>query len=693
MAKANKVKKPNIVRGGIAIPLGRNYYYMSGRKHETGGIDIGKNPRTGLEVEDGEVMHMGKNEVKVFSSVPFLNGKSPAQKVIGGENPNAVFNAQESFKRRNKINDDGTKKKSTGGQIPRRRYITQLTPDEEKEFQTWYSKVAKYKNLNPNPDADGQDYDYRGYWRNEDRVGILGSNPNAHFTDKYKQPSHPTFSNESIYSSPQTPGGTWIKGKGTWLFKHNKFTARQADRTADYLNGTDEGFILGTDTIIPNRRKRMGGLSRSKDYGSKSKPYLSVKSGDFAGGHRSYPIPTKTDAIDALRLAGLHGRSDVRAKVYAKYPDLRKKSKSGGLYTLSVNGKQMLKSYPSTGDIELSKRQKLTGTTIIRNGGRRKARIGTDDYLVKENDTTAPDYSNNTNPFTLTENTNNPVLERNNKPISSTNVPRAFARRNRDITDPEKLSIAYQKESGTYPNWFKRTYRNVKDYVNKHPETVIDGIGLGSNIIGGLISHKMNRDMLNKLKYNSEPIARKAAKLKTRININPQLDKMRETLAAYERNVDSNTASSRVALARKQRARLANMLSTNELYGSKENIETELINKDKLNQQSVADANIRDYNDWSEKKAAFNNAVLEKKGENDVSLINTINTGVQDVINRTEKRKSEKQTRLAFMAANPNVNPRILKIMGIKGITDKDIEAYDKAYGKKKKGKKSSDNN
>lgn len=67
-----------------------------------------------------------------------------------------------------------------------------------------------------------------------------------------------------------------------------------------------------------------GGLKRSKDYGSKKKPYPSVKSGDFAGGKRSYPIPTKADAVDALRLAGLHGRSDVKAKVYKKYPELKK---------------------------------------------------------------------------------------------------------------------------------------------------------------------------------------------------------------------------------------------------------------------------------------------------------------------------------------------------------------------------------
>ena len=66
-----------------------------------------------------------------------------------------------------------------------------------------------------------------------------------------------------------------------------------------------------------------GGLT-SKERGDDRHPYPSVNSSDFAGGNRSYPIPTKADAIDALRLAGLHGRSDVRSKVYARYPLLRK---------------------------------------------------------------------------------------------------------------------------------------------------------------------------------------------------------------------------------------------------------------------------------------------------------------------------------------------------------------------------------
>lgn len=110
-----KVKVPNVVRGGIAIPLGNNYYFMRGRKHINGGIDIGSNPRTGIEVEDGEIMKMEYGGAKIFSSVPFLNGKSPAQRIMQGENPNDVFKRQESFKNRNNINNDGSTKFRNGG--------------------------------------------------------------------------------------------------------------------------------------------------------------------------------------------------------------------------------------------------------------------------------------------------------------------------------------------------------------------------------------------------------------------------------------------------------------------------------------------------------------------------------------------------------------------------------------------------
>lgn len=607
---------PNIVRGGVAIPLKNktNYYYMAGRKHSQGGIDVGDNPRTGLEVEDGEVMHISKNDVKVFSSVPFLNGKSPAQKVMGGENPNNVFKAQESFKRKNKINDDGTKK------------------------------------------------------------------------------------------------------------------------------------------------KRMGGLSRSKDYGSKSKPYPNVKSEDFAGGGRSYPIPTKADAIDALRLAGLHGRSDVKAKVYSKYPELRKKSKTGGVYTVTSNGKTSLRMIPSTGDLlrrdkaKLDKYGKIDVSTALSNRGKieydfaalnknkKDDEYKNDNIIVPRENAlinNKPQYRAERNinlfndgagiksglvkagwshgntkktdnieipnmDFSLVDKYNSKTNRYNNinkrkqtKNNISTNSP-INSLTNRPVITPTRLNLASMskpmnnsvfampiiKTSSTNKN--SNTLNN--NYIDKKQNNISDSIGLASNIVGSLLSHSTNKNMLNKLRYSDQPIARNAAKLKTNININPQLDKMRETLAAYERDIDNNTASSSVALARKQRGRLANILSTNELYGNKENVETELINKDKLNQQAIVHANISEYNKWRENKAAFDNAIAEKKSENDIALINNINTGIQDTISRREKRNSENKTIATMAFANPNLPVELFHDMGI--INNKTYKGYIKAYHNRKRNNK-----
>lgn len=419
-----KIIAPKVVAGGAAVPLGDNFYYMTGKKHTEGGIDIGANPNTGLEVEDGEVMHLTGNEAKVFSSVPFLNGQSPAQKVINGEPASKVFNAQENYKDRKGINDDGTKKKN-GGKV------------KLHTMKAKYGKRLKY---------DG--------------------------------------------------GGSAIIG--------NKFN--------DLISNNKTLSDLSTGTFNPN--------------------------------------------VDLV------------------------------------------------------------------------------------------DDPNTTNP--------NP------------------------------------------PNWLQRTGKNIGSFLNKtgdsignyyseNPGTLSDTVGLAGNVVGSIISNNANNKMLNSLKYSDQPVARQAAKLKTTININPQLDKMRETAASYERDVNNNTASSRVALARKQQARVATMLNTNDLYGQKENLETDLINKDKLNQQSVADANLQDYNKWNAGRADFNNAVAEKKAENKVSLIENLNAGVQDVITRGEKRDATKNNMLTIAAAHPDVNPMILRQLGVTSITDKMISDWNTANLKKTK--------
>lgn len=131
---------PNIVRGGTAIPIGKkNFYYMQGKKHEQGGIDIGKNAKTGLEVEGEEVMQVTPKEVRVYSSVPFLRGVSPADLVLNGADADKVFAAQENYKDRNRINDDGTRYKCGGR---KRKFIggdatKQIATNKNDFLDTW----------------------------------------------------------------------------------------------------------------------------------------------------------------------------------------------------------------------------------------------------------------------------------------------------------------------------------------------------------------------------------------------------------------------------------------------------------------------------------------------------------------------------------------------------------------------------
>lgn len=672
-------KIPNVVAGGIAQPLGNNFFYMNGRKHSQGGIDIGPSDKTGIEVEDGEIVETNGDELKVYSAQPIINGVSPAKLVMGGANPNKVFKAQEDFKDRNKINDDGT-------------------------------------------------------------------------------------------------------------------------------------------------IKAMGGLSRDKDYGSKKKPYPSVAKKDFAGGHRSYPIPTKADAIDALRLAGLHGRSDVKAKVYNKYPELRKKGSNGLIVSISGNVKNgLLHSPSSTGgrhdklrdggrrtnldslkadrlwyDRQTNKIRYLTDlrnstrnviaptgykvTDIHRtnepgryslavnipnqdsinvniplrnlpasnipkgeeyieklieadrklnlksdrsnytrgydgrvyfkswiNGKSGEINYGTNDFYNQTRsgknalENARPQYyaerelplfddgpaitsgliragwSHGNNKNITVDNTNIPNLpatkSKGNTPrrgrnkssqsvqSSSTKTP-PTATYNRNLPTieaniPTTLPVstsAPAKQSSQSDGKGQGKFKNI---------TTADWIGLGSNIAGGLASYFASKRAINKMRGPGKPTLVSANKLKTKYNINPQLDRIREDKFEAYRDIDSNTASSRVGLARKQRVRNAASQAANELYGNKENIETNLINQDRRNQQSVRQFNAQQYNQYIDRKAAFDNGVREAKVTNINNLFSGINAGIQDMISRYENRKALNNTIGAMRASAPNVDDRIMRDAGV----------------------------
>lgn len=731
---SNKRLRPNIVRGGVAIPIPnkKNYYYMKGRKHEQGGIDIGKNPRTGLEVEDGEVMHISPTEVKVFSSVPFLNGESPAEKVMKGNNPNKVFNAQERYKDVNNINDDGTKNnrnrknKSRYGakknDFEKIREIQSLannvstlenpiiSPDYTPYYDT--TEVGKLINYSENPDSIGFDkvtrrwYAPKGKGLDEDNFGMgvdryTGGNINDKIKKDSKGREYITEEDERdlrfkrIKSANQS-----AKRRIDFIRKYyndegnvtetkealitNLIYNRGSGKTARvYFNPEDEKYVpmqrailRGTDDEVreeinkiyreaglANRdslvndfykrrnKKRMGGLSRSKDYGSKSKPYPNVDKKDFAGKNRSYPIPTKSDAVDALRLAGLHGRNDIKAKVYSKYPELRKRAKNGGVYTVTSNGKTSLRMIPSTG-----KRIKF------KNGG------------IEDIEKTVT-----LNPEIYSLGLEDELANKINQPIVNYHTPVEEIKY--DILDTKGR---FNPITGVDLNT-KQDYDNRNNIMKKrgYNSLISDGIGIASNIIGSIIGFNANKKALDKMKYTKAPVNLIPSKLKTNININPQLDAIRDQQQAYERQIDANTASSRVALGRKQLGRLNTIKLLNNIYANKENTETELINKDRLNQQAVANQNITNYNTWKEKKNAFENAIIEKQSENTIGLINSINAGVQNAIGNFEKRLAAENNIRAIAAANPNVNPIILKALGVRGITNDMIESWLRAYGNK----------
>lgn len=731
---SNKRLRPNIVRGGIAIPIPnkKNYYYMKGRKHEQGGIDIGKNPRTGLEVEDGEVMHISPTEVKVFSSVPFLNGESPAEKVMKGNNPNKVFNAQERYKDVNNINDDGTKnnrnrknksrygtKKNGFEKIKEMQSLANnvstlenpiISPDYTPYYDT--TEVGKLINHSENPDSIGFDkvtrrwYAPKGKDLDEDNFGMgvdryTGGNINDKIKKDSKGREYITEEDERdlrfkrIKSANQSAKrridfirkyyndeGDVTETKEALLT--NLIYNRGSSRTArEYFNHEDKKYVpmqkailRGTDDEVrkeinkiyreaglANRdslvndfykrrnKKRMGGLSRSKDYGSKSKPYPNVDKKDFAGKNRSYPIPTKSDAIDALRLAGLHGRDDIKTKVYNKYPELRKRAKNGGVYTVTINGKTSLRMIPSTGE-----------RIKFKNGGIED---------IEKTVTLIPEiYS-----LGLKDGLSNKI----NQPIVNYHTPVEEIKY--DILDTKGR---FNPITGVDLNT-KRDYDNRNNIMKKrgYNSLISDGIGIASNIVGSIIGYNANKKALKKMKYNKAPVNLIPSKLKTSININPQLDTIRDQQQAYERQIDANTASSRVALGRKQLGRLNTIKLLNNIYANKENTETELINKDRLNQQAVANQNITNYNTWKEKKNAFENAIIEKQSENTIGLINSINAGVQNAIGNFEKRLAAENNIRAIAAANPNVNPIILKALGVRGITNDMIESWLRAYGNK----------
>lgn len=758
-------KIPNVVAGGIAQPLGNNFFYMNGRKHSQGGIDIGPSDKTGIEVEGGEVVETNGNELKVYSAQPIINGVSPAKLVMGGANPNKVFKAQEDFKDRNGINDDGTKAKYGKEKYVAKSDNTRVTPIMESPRNSgikqgdfiYYpetyrianntlEKVPARKEVNMTPlEQVNPEFDIllggAGVLRGVDKATNLLEAPKKQLTSnigKYKDFVNILDSNGKVIDIPDVLQ-TNIDDTKAFLKTFNKWNARygydpiplsaaknpkQADKLIKdrllehntFVRGVHETGDVGKQGLdvvdikdvnseefkhIFNTRQHTG--KYSKGYSRKSRKFggkdmiVSI-SGNVKNG--LIHSPSSTGGLrDKFAVGGnrinRHGRTweyDEQNGYYV--PITNRTINRTSIYPInkSARGETIIGSDYTFRNGRWSKNNTTNNNvntnnnkSNIDNGNRRpqyyaERRLplfedgaGITSGLVRAG------WSYGNNRGISTNNTNIPSLS---KTKSSGKTPRGGRSKSSQSTQsvPTKTlpTAVYNrnlpKVEANIPTTLPvststpakgTTSSDGKGQGKFKNLTTADWIGLGSNVAGSLASYFASRRAINKMRGPSQPTLISANKLKTKYNINPQLDRIREDKFEAYRDIDSNTASSRVSLARKQRVRNAAGQAANELYGNKENIETNLINQDRRNQQSVRQFNAQQYNQYIDRKAAFDNGIREAKVTNINNLFSGINAGIQDMISRYENRKALNNTIGAMRASAPNVDDRIMRDAGV----------------------------
>lgn len=932
-------KVPNVVAGGIAQSLGNNFFYMNGRKHSQGGIDIGPNDKTGIEVEGGEVVETNGNELKVYSAQPILNGASPAQLVMGGANPNKVFKAQEDFKDRNGINDDGTKAKYGKEKYVAKSDNTRVTPIMESPRNSgikqgdfiYYpetyrianntlEKVPARKEVNMTPleqvnpefdillggagvlrsvdkatkvamalDKNISKVGQKAITKSRDALGYYSISPNIRYnlsvnngrkalgvkstkllevprkqltsnTSKYKDfvnvldsdgkviniPDvlqtnidntraflktfnkwntrygyEPTPENRAKYYAstyaPDTGAGragfnSSYNGEGS-IYSSNSLNTGIGYAKAKHRNekdgfvvsvrrpikfeGNRENWVKNADFGFDNSKRsrlyadyelpyllRYGKSARTELSKNKTIPYKDIVSKGIHPEHKKYNVITSEKLVKSSRnegnpyqhfiFTGDVGKQglevidivDVNSDKFKGIPYThdhfgkytkgysRKSRKLGGknmIVSISGNVKNgLIHSPSSTGglrdkfavggtrinrhgrtweyDEQIGAYVPITNRTINRtstypiNKSARGETIVGSDYTFRNGR-----WSKNNN---VNTNTNKPNIDNgnrrpqyyaerrlplfedgagitsglvragwshgNNKGVSmnNTNIPSLSATKsigktprggrskssqstqsvptktppiavyNRNLPKVE-ASIPTTLPVSTSTPAKETTSSDGKGQGKFKNLTTADWIGLGSNVAGSLASYFASRRAINKMRGPGQPTLISANKLKTKYNINPQLDRIREDKFEAYRDIDSNTASSRVSLARKQRVRNAAGQAANELYGNKENIETNLINQDRRNQQSVRQFNAQQYNQYIDRKTAFDNGIREAKVTNINNLFSGINAGIQDMISRYENRKALNNTIGAMRASAPNVDDRIMRDAGV----------------------------
>lgn len=572
-----------ITDGGDATKIGNNTYLLRGGSHEdvnetgqTGiGINVGGNE---VEAEGGEVAQKKNGALRIFSAQPILgNGMSPAQAILRGYNKDSVFSQQQDFKKRNGLKDDGSDKYEFGGDI---KSIWNFIRSNRSPIDNIVALATAYQKLNPNSNYNRQKGKFKG-------GTFRGAGAGGTWTNDYKSNKGFDNFNDAYDDAVEHNAKTFIFGNKRYnTLKENnpireinnrvvgswRDSVVTKDRTGygkyfGPIKGDASLIPLITETYNPKRIKhRLGGGLTSKDRGSSKHPYPSVSSKDFAGGGRSYPIPTKADAVDALRLAGLHGRSDVRNKVYNKYPSLRKKSLLGS----------------SNRPVKVM---------------RPKAAIGIYTPFNKRYTSIydAPDYD-------YDYDGGNALGD------------------NEAIVTAKRIKPTFMKPNNDAMNLIKVPKEEVPYIPQKHnrSRTIFSGgdyLGLGIDTLAALSTGLVNYNTAGKYNLPDRAPIIQASKLPTTYNVNPEIEEVKRYRDRLTGQTFNNTSSSVAALNRSGAINLDALSNLSKLWATKENEENKMLTEDAKNQQTVAAQNVQNELARQSEIARIKNEATQAKGE------------------------------------------------------------------------------
>ncbi len=646
--------KPNVVRGGKATNIGGNLYYMNGRKHSQGGIDIGKNPKTGLEVEDGEIVETRPDSLRVFSAQPIINGNSPAKLVMGGANPDKVFQAQETFKDVNGINDDGSKKRMGGKVKIRRRTNTEI--DEELGLVPNKNRKAAggFVTVNgnvidklvgdvpfPSPTGGRKKAALGTDKRDKDYVVMNG---------QLYQVTNDEFG-ETAYLpvDERTPNSRSLDGRGAATRKSDRQVRAAAKRDAK-ASVANSSIPKGNNFIEPfnpvqYRATGNSAGSRSKNNSGSNREFT-VRRGSYdtrypdASSYARDAAAQRKQVTDAASRDAKGARTDFRNML--EVPEFTPGTYSGGnrnTRTRSTN------SAPQTRVIPIEEAPATTAAT----------------KTSKPATSSAPRRRRGSSKTTKTSATATPTAAPKFASLDSMMQGLPTLSRNTPTTIPTRTVDGASTNAGV-PDTISSPRKRLALFDKLDTNDII---GLGANLAGTIASGINTRKALNKMEAPPQPNPVIASNLKTDFNISPQLGEIEENARRMVTDINANTSSSRTRLQRLQRTRNQAQNYKNSLRGQKENIETQLINQDRLNKQGVRATNVAAMNDWQNRSAAFRNSIREQKASSLNNVFSGINAGLQDMLSRIENRRNYNNTLGIYYATHPNVDRRLFTSKGV----------------------------